>query len=59
MGVVINTGSRDELENEHGIAHMIEHVIFKGTRKRKAYNVISCLENVGGEIDAYTTKEET
>lgn len=59
MGVVINTGSRDELEGEHGIAHMIEHVIFKGTRKRKAYNVISCLENVGGEIDAYTTKEET
>ncbi len=59
MGVVINTGSRDELKSEHGIAHMIEHVIFKGTRKRKAYNVISRLENVGGEIDAYTTKEET
>lgn len=59
MGIVVNTGSRDELESEHGIAHMIEHVIFKGTRKRKAYNVISCLENVGGEIDAYTTKEET
>ncbi len=59
MGVVVNTGSRDELDGEHGIAHMIEHVIFKGTRKRKAYNVISCIENVGGEIDAYTTKEET
>lgn len=59
MGIVINTGSRDELMSEHGIAHMIEHVIFKGTRKRNSYNVISCLENVGGEIDAYTTKEET
>lgn len=59
MGVVLNTGSRDELKDEHGIAHMIEHVIFKGTNKRNAYNVISCLENVGGEIDAYTTKEET
>ncbi len=59
LGVVINTGSRDEKESEHGIAHFIEHVIFKGTHKRKAYHVISSLENVGGEIDAYTTKEET
>jgi len=59
LGVIINTGSRDEEENEHGIAHFIEHVIFKGTHKRKAYHVISRLEDVGGEIDAYTTKEET
>lgn len=59
LGVVINTGSRDEEDGEHGIAHFIEHVIFKGTHKRKAYHVISRLEDVGGEIDAYTTKEET
>lgn len=59
LGVIINTGSRDENDNEHGIAHFIEHVIFKGTSKRKAYHVISRLEDVGGEIDAYTTKEET
>ncbi|MGE4287917.1 MAG: M16 family metallopeptidase [Salinivirgaceae bacterium] len=59
LGVIINTGSRDETPNQHGIAHFIEHVIFKGTHKRKAYHVISRLEDVGGEIDAYTTKEET
>jgi predicted Zn-dependent peptidase len=59
LGIIINTGSRDEAANQHGIAHFIEHVIFKGTHKRKAYHVISRLEDVGGEIDAYTTKEET
>jgi predicted Zn-dependent peptidase len=59
LGIIINTGSRDEADHQHGIAHFIEHVIFKGTHKRKAYHVISRLEDVGGEIDAYTTKEET
>jgi len=59
LGFIINTGSRDENENEHGMAHFIEHVIFKGTNKRKSYHIISRLEDVGGEIDAYTTKEET
>ncbi|RUA24452.1 MAG: insulinase family protein [Bacteroidetes bacterium] len=58
-GVIINTGSRDETENEQGIAHFIEHTIFKGTQKRKAYHILSRLENVGGELNAYTTKEET
>ncbi len=57
--IMINTGTRDELENEHGLAHYIEHVIFKGTKKRKAYHVMSRLEDVGGELNAYTTKEET
>lgn len=59
FGVILNTGSRDESSNEQGIAHFIEHVIFKGTRKRKAYHVLSRIEDVGGEINAYTTKEET
>ena len=58
-GVVINTGSRDESPEEHGMAHFIEHTIFKGTAKRKAYHIISRLEDVGGEMNAYTSKEET
>ena len=58
-GLLINTGSRDETESEHGIAHFIEHMLFKGTRKRKAYYILSRLEDVGGELNAYTTKEET
>ncbi len=58
-GVIINTGTRDEAPGEHGLAHFIEHVIFKGTQKRKAYHINSRLENVGGELNAYTTKEYT
>ncbi|OFX57282.1 MAG: zinc protease [Bacteroidetes bacterium GWA2_30_7] len=58
-GIFIDAGSRDEKKNEHGMAHFIEHVIFKGTKKRKAYHIISSLEDVGGELDAYTTKEKT
>jgi predicted Zn-dependent peptidase len=58
-GLIINTGSRDETDQEHGIAHFIEHVLFKGTKKRKAYHILSRLEDVGGELNAYTTKEET
>lgn len=58
-GVLINTGSRDETPAEQGMAHFIEHTIFKGTVKRKAYHIISRLEDVGGEMNAYTSKEET
>ncbi len=58
-GVIINAGSRDELADEHGMAHFIEHMLFKGTAKRKAYHILSRLEDVGGELNAYTTKEET
>jgi len=58
-GLVINAGSRDESETEHGIAHFIEHMLFKGTSKRKVYHILSRLEDVGGELNAYTTKEET
>jgi len=58
-GIIINVGSRDELNQEHGIAHFIEHMLFKGTRKRKTYHILSRLEDVGGELNAYTTKEET
>jgi predicted Zn-dependent peptidase len=59
MALLMNTGSRDELDEEHGMAHLIEHLLFKGTQKRKAYHIISRLEDVGGDINAYTTKEET
>lgn len=57
--IMINAGSRDEKENEHGMAHFIEHVMFKGTQKRKAYHILSRLDDVGGELNAYTTKEDT
>lgn len=59
LGVIINTGSRDEQKKEHGLAHFIEHSVFKGTKKRKAFHVLSRIEGVGGELNAYTTKEET
>lgn len=58
-GLIIGVGSRDERPEEEGIAHFIEHVIFKGTEKRKAYHVLSRMEDVGGELNAYTTKEDT
>ncbi len=59
VGLVVNTGTRDECAHEGGIAHFIEHAIFKGTAKRNTYQVLSYLENVGGDLNAYTTKEET
>lgn len=59
LGIIINTGSRDEEPYEHGLAHFIEHSIFKGTGKRKAFHILSRIEDVGGELNAYTTKEET
>lgn len=58
-GLIIGVGSRDEQAEEEGIAHFIEHVIFKGTEKRKAYHILSRIEDVGGELNAYTTKEDT
>lgn len=57
--LVVNAGSRDELKGEYGIAHLTEHALFKGTRRRKAYQVNCRLENLGGELNAYTTKEDT
>ena len=59
FGVLINTGSRDEEADEQGIAHFIEHVIFKGTQSRRAFHILNRIEDVGGELNAYTTKEET
>tara|TARA_R110002049_G_scaffold181498_2_gene348946 strand:+ start:721 stop:1950 length:1230 start_codon:yes stop_codon:yes gene_type:complete len=59
LGLFINAGSRDEEEHEKGLAHFIEHTIFKGTKKRKAFHILNRLDSVGGELEAYTTKEET
>ncbi|MCX6328943.1 MAG: pitrilysin family protein [Bacteroidia bacterium] len=58
-GLIINIGSRDEKASEHGMVHFIEHMLFKGTRKHKAYYIFSRLDDAGGELNAYTTKEET
>ncbi|MCX6267733.1 MAG: pitrilysin family protein [Bacteroidetes bacterium] len=58
-GIFIHAGSRDETDAEHGIAHFIEHTIFKGTEKRNVFQVLNRLENVGADLNAYTTKEET
>ena len=57
--LVVNAGCRDELKGEYGIAHFTEHALFKGTERRKAYQVNCRLENLGGELNAYTTKEDT
>lgn len=57
--LTINTGSRDELPSEYGMAHLLEHAFFKGTTRRRAHNINNRLENLGGELNAYTTKEET
>lgn len=58
-GFIIKTGSRDETLTENGITHFIEHAIFKGTKNRKAYHILNRIDNVGGEINAFTTKEQT
>lgn len=57
--LTVETGSRDELAAEHGLAHFTEHMLFKGTEKRRAHHINSRLERPGGELNAYTTKEET
>lgn len=58
-GFAVNAGTRDEEMDEFGLAHFVEHMIFKGTEKRKSWHILNRMENVGGELNAYTTKEET
>lgn len=59
IGVAIGVGSRHEKRGEHGLAHFIEHMLFKGTHRRSSKEVIFELERVGGELNAFTSKEET
>ncbi len=58
IGITVLAGSRFEENNEVGLAHFIEHSIFKGTKKRRAYHILSRLDAVGGELNAFTSKEE-
>ncbi len=57
--LVIGAGSRDEHPDQHGLAHLTEHAFFKGTQRRRAWQINCRLENLGGELNAFTTKEET
>lgn len=59
LGVWVKSGSRNEREDEHGIAHLLEHMAFKGTGTRSAWQIASEIENVGGEINAATSVETT
>ena len=59
VGVMVGTGTRDERPEENGMAHYIEHCVFKGTARHTARQIIHSIEGIGGEINAYTTKEET
>ncbi len=58
-GLIIGSGTRDERKGEYGLAHFTEHGLFKGTSHRRAYQVNCRLENLGGELNAFTTKEDT
>lgn len=59
IGVMVGAGTRDELPAENGMAHYVEHCVFKGTARHSARQIIQAIEGIGGEINAYTTKEET
>ncbi len=58
LGYFFAAGSRFESENQVGLAHFLEHCVFKGTQKRKAIHILSRIDSVGGELNAYTAKEE-
>lgn len=58
-GYAIDAGTRDELPKESGMAHFVEHLSFKGTTHRKAWQILNRMENVGGDLNAFTNKEET
>ncbi len=58
-GLAVNAGSRDDGDGTHGLAHFVEHTLFKGTTHRSAWHILNRMEVVGGELNAYTTKEDT
>ena len=58
-GIGINAGSRQEQAGEEGLAHFCEHTTFKGTQRRSSLQILNCLESVGGELNAFTNKEDT
>ena len=59
LGIWVKSGARNESDDEHGIAHLLEHMAFKGTERRSAWQIASEIENVGGEINAATSVETT
>lgn len=59
MGVWVKSGARNERDDEHGMAHLLEHMAFKGTSRRSAFQIATDIENVGGEINAATSVETT
>lgn len=59
IGVWVLTGTRDEEESDVGLSHFVEHLVFKGTKTRTAYQIANSLESLGGDLNAYTTREYT
>jgi predicted Zn-dependent peptidase len=59
LGVWVNVGTRDEQAEVNGIAHLLEHMAFKGTKRRSARQIAEAIEEVGGHLNAYTTREQT
>lgn len=59
FGVAVAAGSSDENSAQHGLAHFVEHTLFKGTRRRSAWHILNRMEAVGGELGAFTTKQDT
>lgn len=57
-GIILDIGSRDENTENQGIAHFWEHMAFKGTKRRRSFNIINSLDSIGGELNAYTDKEK-
>lgn len=58
-GIAVDAGTRDELPGEQGMAHFTEHLSFKGTTHRRAWHILNRMESVGGDLNAFTGKEET
>lgn len=58
-GIAVDAGTRDELPKESGMAHFTEHMSFKGTERRRSWHIINRMDSVGGDLNAYTGKEET
>lgn len=59
LGIWVAAGSRYEGENEKGISHFIEHIVFKGSNKRTAFEIAEAFDSIGASVNAYTTKEHT
>ena len=59
LGVLVKTGSVNETKDENGISHYLEHVMFKGTKKRTAFEISDYIDRIGAQINAFTSKEMT